>query len=230
MSTNPATITANWTALYTLAPDRFDAYRRPQDVDELDPISRYAWNIDVSKALHPKLHVLEIAFRNQLHNSLTALYGATWYDNPGLLRPRQRDEVSSSKDKLTSASKPHSPGRVIAGLSFGFWTALYSPRYDFSIGRRTVQSVFPHYSGSAHLERSLIAPMLNDIRKLRNRVSHFEHIAFDPQLPRYHREISDLIAWMNPQMADLSDIGDNLLLVYGKTWKAYRPVVEQLFG
>ena len=64
----------------------------------------------------------------------------------------------------------------------------------------------------------MIAPLLRDARLLRNRVSHFEHVAFDASLPRFHRLMADLIAWMHPQIAELSDIGDDFLLVYGKTW------------
>lgn len=230
MSTDALKIASNWTALHSLAPDRFDAYSRPHDKDKLDAIARYAWNIDVSKALQPKLHALEVTFRNQLHNALTALYGANWYDTPRLLQQAHINQVNDAKATLTGARKPHDPGRIVASLSFGFWTKLYGRNYDMTIGRTTVHSVFPHYSGTAHLQRSLIAPILRDIRLLRNRVAHFEHVAFDPDLPRYHQQMVSLITWMNPQMATLSDIGDNVLEVYGRTWRDYRSIAEALFG
>ncbi len=145
MSIDPLKITAHWAAIHALAPDRFAAYRRPNDKDELDAIARYAWNIDVSKALHPKLHILEVTFRNQLHNALTSLYGQRWYDRPGLLRKASSDKVDVAKRDLTRSGKPHDPGRIVASLSFGFWTELYGPTYDPSIGRRTIIRVFPHY-------------------------------------------------------------------------------------
>ncbi len=230
MSTDPLKISANWTALHSLAPDRFDAYSRPQDKDRLDSIARYAWNIDVSKALQPKLHAVEVTFRNQLHNALTVLHGANWYDTPRLLHQAQVSQVNDAKATLTSARKPHDPGRIVAGLSFGFWTKLYGRNYDMTIGRMTVHSVFPHYSGTAHLQRALIAPILRDIRLLRNRVAHFEHVVFDPDLPRYHQQMVSLITWMNPQMASISDIGDDLLSIYGRTWRDYRSIAETLFG
>lgn len=230
MATNPAKISTHWQAIRATAPDRFDAYKRHGDADELDALARYVWNIELSKALHPKLHVLEVTFRNQLHNALTALYGPRWFDLPTLLQPNSANKVLVAKQELTRAGKPHGPGQIVASLSFGFWTQLYGPVYDSNIGRRTVAHVFPHYKGPAHLQRSLIAPLLKNARLLRNRVSHFEHIAFDPKMPTVHQEISKLIEWMNPELAEISSVGDDLLSIYGKTWRAYRPTVEDLFG
>ena len=80
MSTIFPNAATNWASLRALAPDRFDAYRRPGDADELDAIARYIWNIEVSKSLHHKLSVLEVTFRNQLNNALlrtTAQSGLT---------------------------------------------------------------------------------------------------------------------------------------------------------
>lgn len=222
-------IQTNWTAIRNLAPERFDAYKKPGDQDELDAVARYAWNMDVSKALHPKLHVLEVTFRNQLHNSLTGLYGENWYDRPGLLRPSEASKIFSAKSDLSRLRRPHAPGRIVAALSFGFWTSLFGQDYVTTIGRQTPRLIFPHFPGGRPT-RGIAARHLREMRFLRNRISHFEHVAFDPHLPNLHREIGDLIRWMHPQMAELSDVGDNFLSVYGKTWRAYRPVVETLFS
>lgn len=221
-------IQANWPAVRTLAPERFDAYRKPGDQDELDAIARYAWNIDVSKALHPKLHILEVSFRNQLHNALTALYGSAWYDRPRLLRAGEAAKIAKAKDELTQKRRPHDPGRIVAALSFGFWTSLYGHRYETTIGRQTPRMVFPLFPGTP--ARAIAAMRLREMRFLRKRISHFEHVAFDPHLPRLHQEAGSLIGWMHPQMAELSDVGDDFLAVYGRTWKAYRPVIEMLFS
>lgn len=229
LSRQNSLITANWTAIRTLAPDRFDAYIRTGDSDELDAVARYAWNIDVSKSLHSKLHVLEITFRNQLNNSLARLYGPTWFDNSRIMHPNELSKASDARKELLKRRKLDTPGRIVASLTFGYWTELYSKRYE-PTARRTLRDVFPNYDSTMPLLRSNIAPLLSQARLLRNRISHFEHIAFDVDLPNHHAQISDLTRWMHPQMAELSDIGDNFKMVYGRTWKAYRSIVEELFA
>lgn len=221
-------IQAHWTAIRTLAPERFDAYRKPDDADDLDALARYVWNVDVSQALHPKLHALEVTFRNQLHNALSLLYGPTWYDRPNFLRRPELDKVATAKADLTRMRRPHDPGRIVAALSFGFWTALYGSAYDTNVGRRTIRRVLPFYPGGAPT-RNLITPILRDIRFLRNRVSHFEPIVFDPNLPRLHQEADQLIRWMNPSMGELSGVCDRFSAVYGQTWTVYRSPLEKLF-
>jgi hypothetical protein len=230
MSTDKNKVIANWAALHQLAPNRFDAYRRANDTDELDAIARYVWNMEVSKSLHTKLHIVEVTFRNQLNLALNLHYGASWYDNPSVLSPETRLIVGKVKDELTRLGRPLDPGRVVAGLSFGFWTELYGQRYETRIGIKTLRAVFPHYSGTLPLRRSLISGILKDIRLLRNRVAHLEPIIFDPDLPIRHEQMANLISWMNPQMAKLSDIKDNLREVYGGTWKPYRSAIEVTFG
>jgi len=211
MSTPFNPITANWTALRVLAPDRFDAFTRSGDADELTAISRYVWNMAISGELYPILHAVEITFRNQLHNALTALHGATWFDTASFLTPDEVRKVSSAKNELTKRRRTHDPGRVVAELSFGFWTELYRRSHEFDVVRPTIQSVFPYYQGTGTLSRSKVATPLRDIRLLRNRISHHEHIVFDINLPTLHTEALDLIRWMSPQMADIASINDNFI-------------------
>lgn len=220
----------NWARLRALAPDRFDAYRRPSDADELDAIARYIWNIEVSKSMHPKLSVLEVTFRNQLNNALASLYGPTWFDLPFPLSQAQRAEVAKAKQALTRMGRPHDPGRIVAELSFGFWTQLYGKSHEQGIVRPTIRTVFPNYTGPGPLRRSTVAAPLREARLLRNRVSHLEQIVFDVNLPNRHREICEVIRWMHAPMAELSDAVDDFMMVYGQTWRAYRPNAEALFG
>lgn len=230
MSTDRTKILANWNAIRALAPQRFDVFARPGDVDELDAISRYVWNIEACSVLHVKLHAVEVTFRNKVHNALTALHGSRWYDSPGFLVGIDLGSVADAKNTLTRNGRPHDPDRVVAALSFGFWTRIYSPQYNRKVVSPTLSAVFPYYSGLIPLAPAVVAPLLRDTRHLRNRVSHYEPIVFNVRLPRAHREICDLIRWMHPHMAEMSDIGDDFPSVYGKTWQAYRPIAEELFG
>lgn len=191
-------------------------------------MARYLWNIDVSRSLHPVLHMVEVTFRNQLHNALTGLYGATWYDTPHLLTGKALAKVAEAKSNLARDRKPRDPGRIVAALSFGFWTSLYDKRYQGKIVNRTLQAVFPDYSGHS-LDRTVIAPQLRDLRFLRNRISHFEPVVFNSHLPQRHSDAIDLISWMHPSMAELVSAIDDFPHVYGQSWVSYRSKVTALF-
>lgn len=230
MSTPNANILKTWISLEAIAKDRFDAYRRPGDADELDAIARYVWAIEVAKSLQPKLHALEITFRNRVHNALSMLHGPNWYDLATLMTSDDLSKVAAAKQNLKFLRKPENPGRIVAELSFGFWTSLYGKNHEHDVVRPTIHNVFPLYSGPQKLQRSVVASRLRDARFLRNRISHLEHVAFDVKLPSIHAEACEMISWMNTEMGVLSDIGDDFLAVYGKTWKAFRPVVETLFS
>jgi hypothetical protein len=72
----------------------------------------------------------ELLPRNELHNALTSLHGPTWFDRPGLLQPDLLRKVAAVKSNLTRAGRPLDPGRIVAELSFGFWTQLYGRVYE----------------------------------------------------------------------------------------------------
>ncbi len=231
MPPNPATISTNWAKIHGIAPDRFDAYRRPGDADELDGLARYVWNMEICREIQTALHILEVCFRNQLHNALTAARGrADWFNDETLLSLDEQSTIIRAKKSLERSRppRPFTPGRVVAELNFGFWTGLYGSDHEYDIVRPTLAATFPHLVGTAR--RATVASPLREARLLRNRVSHHEHICFDVSLPSKHGKIIDLIKWMSPEAYELVAIEDQFASVYGATWTAYRPILETLFG
>jgi len=113
-----------------LSPDRLSVYRQP-GMRDLDVIACYLWNVALSEALYPSLQTLEIALRNSVNRALSSRFGTPyWYDHSGVLDRRELQAVADAKEQLTVARKPHDPGRIIAELSFGFWTSLFNVRYE----------------------------------------------------------------------------------------------------
>lgn len=95
-----------------------------------DALIAYSWNIELSQALYPALQVLEIALRNSLHQAISSIYNSEyWFDLP-FLHYREKEDVLHAKDKLAKEKKPVEAGRVVAELSFGFWTSLFDIRYE----------------------------------------------------------------------------------------------------
>lgn len=221
MSTDPSRVTAFWNGIAQLAPERFGSFQRPSDADQLDALSRYVWNMAVSQSLHGTLHMFEVVFRNKVHCALTEIYGPGWYDSPRLLLQGTAVKVLEAKQMIERSGKELSDDRLVAALSFGFWTELYSPRYEPSIGHRTIRAVLPHYVGERFPSRSFLAARLKEIRLLRNRISHFEPIVFDPSLPESYESMHQLMAWMNNDAVVLSKIDESFPRVYGRSWRPF---------
>lgn len=229
MPGNPLTISSNWANIRGIAPDRFDAFRRANDMDELDGLARYVWNMALCREIQTPLHLLEVCFRNRLHSALTASRGRTdWFNDERLLSLDEQSSVIRAKKTLERLHRPFDAGRVVAELNFGFWTGLYGKEHENDIVRPTIAMTFPHIVGRA--VRATVAGPLREARLLRNRVSHHEHICFDTALPTKYADVISLIKWMSTEASELVALEDRFARVYGSTWAAYRPVLETVFG
>ncbi len=82
-----------------------------------------------------------------------------------------------ARDTIVAEGKTITPARVIAGLSFGFWTTLLGTKYEDSKSQSllwpTLENVvFPHRPVGHNM--SDIRQAFHRIRELRNRLSHHE--------------------------------------------------------
>jgi hypothetical protein len=102
--------------------------------DKLEMVTNYFWNVALCKELYLSLGTVEVAMRNAIHGSLmTKFKVADWYDHPGLtLLSRERESISKAKGDIREAGRPIIPGRVVAAVTFGFWTNLLSAPYGNS--------------------------------------------------------------------------------------------------
>jgi hypothetical protein len=175
-----------------------------------DVITRYLWNMALCEALYPSLQALEVALRNTLFSAGEAVYPfpgapaegqtACWLDLPGILHGEESTRVAAAKRRLKEANKALEPGRVVAELSFGFWTALFDVRYENTKilwPRLFGQKIFADAPRNKR-SRKALSPLLNRVRLLRNRAFHHEPIWHWKDLPDQHAVTLDLICWMSP--------------------------------
>lgn len=95
-------------------------------------------------------------------------------------------------------SCPHPPGRVVAALTFSFWTTMLGKPYEnlwqtdlHRIGRR---------ENDRGLRRKDLSGPLTPIRILRNRIAHHEPIlVWD--LPKHHTAMLQITGWLSPPAA-----------------------------
>lgn len=212
-----------------LAADRLDAYRRPGDADGLDAVARYLWNVALSEALYPPLDALEVGLRNNLYDEIAAVYGPSWFTRPGLLRPTETQSVSEALATLSRQRKPLTAGRVVAELTFGFWTSLCDRAYERPLWQPLWQrrTVLPHLA-RRHRTRHVVSAHLNRIRLLRNRVFHYEPVWHWHDLPQRHQDILAAIGWVSPVLAATVTPLDRFPSVYTQGSGAFRAGLEAL--
>lgn len=189
--------------LSALSVERMGAYRnRLNDDGNGNLFAHYAWNMALSESLYPSLQMLEVVLRNTIHKAACHGFGrADWYDDATIIHSKDQDAVVKAKTSLQRMKKPLDPGRIIAELTFGFWTALLDRRYEQVLWPRLLKPCFPYMPRSERTRKNVSA-RFERIRRLRNRVFHHEPIWHWHDLPDQHQEILDAIAWMEPAARD----------------------------
>lgn len=194
--------------------ERIDAYRQ-DGADSKLTLARYLLNMALSESLYPTLQFAEIALRNAVHRELTTHYSTdAWYDSPlAQLTSWQQDKVTEAKAALGRSRKPLTPGRIVAELTFGFWTGFFNnPHARTGIGAFLSRSAFPH-APSTEQVRHLLDRRWQDIRDLRNRVFHHERILHWTDLGARHQAILEIIRWMSPELHDLTNSLDRFISI-----------------
>ncbi|RCW47209.1 hypothetical protein DFQ14_101555 [Halopolyspora algeriensis] len=107
---------------------------------------------------------------------------------------------------------------IVAKLTLGFWISLLSRgrAYDRRFWVPVLHKAFPHYSGP----RRPLHSELEDIRKLRNRIMHYEPI-FEYDLHSYRAGIYRQLGHLSPVIADRVRPLDRIpeaLVRYGEVW------------
>jgi len=178
--------------------DRMQGYLQEMGNDSAKAFELYAWNTRMSAELFIPLQGVEISLRNALHNELSSVFGAYWFDNAAVpLVPYAKNQVAQVKKTLTSSNKAIKPSAVMDELSFGFWVSLLGRgqrnSYETQLWIPHLHKAFPN----ANVSRSSVHQPLDKLRKLRNRIAHHE--------PIFNRSIQNDYQTML-QMCQLIDI------------------------
>lgn len=205
--------------------------------NQLEAAVNYFWNIALCQTLYPSLNMLEVATRNSLHAFLSARFNREdWYDEPNFLQRRELDDIYHAKRSVRRTHNLYTPGHIIAALNFGFWVSLLDSLYGENPGGPQIWGAFPSpnlsivfpYAPVSHQSyRRRIHGRFDDMRLLRNRISHYEPIWQGIRLPSrrprtpprivlphgLHAELIETIGWINPTMRDAMDSFDMFPMV-----------------
>ncbi len=178
-----------------LSADRFSTYLLWANNDVALGERLYSYNVQLSADFYSSLHMLEITLRNKCDLALENAFGATWFDDPTVLRdPYQRRCVQEARALLFREGKAATHGQMIAELNFGFWSSLFGRSSSHLWG--TLRPIF----STRGLQRATIAQKLRELRRLRNRIAHYEPILAQP-LTSLHTATLDLTSWMAVEAA-----------------------------
>jgi hypothetical protein len=139
-----------------------------------------------------------------------------WLDaNPPVLLPNDQARVEQAKRKLLShggssvrpgtKARPLTEGRLVAELSFGFWTHLLDGVHEnWRVAHRlwpaVLEPVFPHCPPAERRRRNVHGRFV-EIKDIRNRAFHHERISHQVGVPLYDRFV-ETVGWIDPLVAD----------------------------
>ncbi len=195
-----------------LSEKRLSTYYNLFSMDKEKAIQYYRINTQISESLYPLLCTLEVVLRNSIHNSFTIHFKSTdWFSQ--LKQPELFDQVNVAKRKILASNNQMTSDKVVAELTFGFWTALFNKQYARYF-RKPLMHAFP-LASTSNRRRDKISYKLNHIRKFRNRIFHYEPICNDlTALATNHKNILEILNWINTDIESWTKQIDRFYDIY----------------
>jgi hypothetical protein len=139
----------------------------------------YKSELEQAKEIFIYLHFLEIFLRNKIADEFSVEFGNWFFDQNCALKLnfKEQEKIDKAIIELTQTKKEITSDNIVSSLSFGFWTNLFHKSYNYPIWdkNKMIERVFPflkpHQRNPKQIQKEMEA-----IRKLRNRVFHFENL------------------------------------------------------
>ncbi|MCF2487944.1 Abi family protein [Dyadobacter sp. CY347] len=183
----------------------------------------YKGNLMVSQAFHPLIGVLEVVLRNRLNDVIADHFkDDKWLLNqrngfmadPSLIFVHKKShsqtmndflkkDVTNAEKRIKKTKASVSIGKIVAELTFGFWTELFEVHHYKLLFGRPIQ-VFPALPPG--FGRKEVKDTLDFIRRFRNRINHNEPVCFNNEIVDFtyalkvHASILNVLSWIDPQL------------------------------
>lgn len=202
---------------------RVSRYVKAANGDKRKAQKMYYANARIAQAFQPLLSFFEVILRNQLHYALASHFNdVQWLINqktgfmsdPSLTHTVKKTgkvmvndflkkEVERSERTLIGKKRNITAGRVIAELNLGFWNSLYETHH-YALLKGVPCQIFK--SLPTGYGRKEVNNAIQEIRTLRNRVSHNEPLCFSNKVydmtyaKEMYGKITDFLSWINPEI------------------------------
>ncbi|WP_271437108.1 hypothetical protein [Lentibacter algarum] len=178
-----------------LSPERMTTYLSATGGDKDWAFAMYLYNSRLAKSLLYPLNITEVTLRNAVDDVLVKEYGNRWHECPDLLNNTLNDRSRGALGIAISRVGPVSRSKVIAALTFDFWSNLFRPEYH-ELWRSNITIAFPHCP--LGFSRDDVQPLVRDVNVVRNRVAHHEPLLrFD--LNVYYSKMQKLASYRCPE-------------------------------
>ena len=195
-----------------LSLERFGRYLDWAAGDRARAIELYTLNTRISESLYTPLQMLEVALRNRIHAVLTEARHEDWFhDASFLLGKWQPDQLAKAIEEVREGRREPTPGRIVAALTFSFWTAMFGKEYE-TLWQTTLHRIGIRPDGKGLRRKDFSGP-LAPIRTLRNRIAHHEPI-IDWDLPKHYARMIEMTGWLCPAAADWCEAHSRFLEAY----------------
>lgn len=189
-----------------ISKDRLEHYSKIFNTnDKKVIIQKYMLNVEVSKSFYFLLQTLETTLRNSVHKVLSEkLNNEFWFEDKSFMNPKtiQNNNIDKAREKIND-NKVQTSGRIISELSFGFWSYLFGSYYQQKIWNKYIKYIFPNIPKSI-AKRNILSQRINTIKNLRNKVFHYDTIIKIQNLSQIHKELLEMIYWLNKDIYDLT--------------------------
>lgn len=188
----------------TLSEKRFGRYLKRCNNNYGNALKYYEFNSQMAQSCHIALEGFEVLLRNKIHYILTQHYGtAEWY-NKWLSSDEYSDfhkTIIDTKEKLKNRKEGVNPDKMVAEFTLGFWVRMFNSAYEITLWK-PLRNVF-YELPKQEKKRKLISEKLNKARQFRNRISHYEPIAWDINaMYNNYRNLLLVIAWINSDFSE----------------------------
>jgi len=158
---------------------RLNKYLAACNNDKMRAMVLYRWNINLSQEFSGILCLFEVALRNAINiHYKNTLGDSDWLRTeanriPPALNQKMVDTINNEIIKL---SRRYTHDRLVASLSFGTWTSLFTKQHYRGLGYNLL-NIFPaRITGTKQKD---VYKELDRIREFRNRIAHHEPICFN---------------------------------------------------
>lgn len=167
----------------------------------------YRANILLSQKMYAVIGVFEVILRNSIDRHFGSAKGATWLSDSvqdgGYLACSAgcEDAYHSIQEAIHKLGVQFTHDRLIAKLSFGFWTYLFATK-EFAASGSTLLEIFPNRPFNTR-QKDIFKSLLK-INDIRNRIAHYEPICFDKDsgcissslVSKRYTLIKELLYWL----------------------------------
>lgn len=164
-----------------LSAARLNRYKNACGGNTNKALTLYRNNVKLCQRFYGILSVFEIVLRNAINRHYTEYFNDSDWIYKQLLHggmtehsPHQRNTLELINE--LSLSGKYTSDRIVASVSFGFWTYLFN-KLPFRMGGQSILHIFKNKQ--VGLGQKSIYKELHQIKNFRNRIAHHEPICFD---------------------------------------------------